>query len=239
MHSSRLQFLPWPVKVITMRKIFLLSFDDGTVHDRRFVELLNRHGIPCTFNLNSGLEDFVWEFEGNPVRRQRLADTVQQYRGHEIASHTLHHPWLNSLDEEELRKEVKEDCENLKQIFGVEELGFGVPFTACGHREVAVIAPYVRYIRLSEFGEDFALPRDPYHIPIHALYHDPDVRDKIASFAADPGENALFVMAGHSYELEFLNHWEYMEDLLKYIKSFDFELLTTMDFVNRCYPQNS
>ena len=227
---------PWQAKVIAMRKIFLLSFDDGTVHDKRFVELLNRHGIPCTFNLNSGLEDFVWEFEGNPVRRQRLADTVQQYRGHEIASHTLHHPWLNSLDEEELRKEVKEDCENLKQIFGVEELGFGVPFTACGHREVAVIAPYVRYIRLSEFGEDFALPRDPYHIPIHALYNQTDVYDRIWEFSKSELPVSLFVLAGHSYELEFLNHWEYMDKLLGYIKSFGFEIMTTMDFVTKFYP---
>lgn len=43
-----------------MRKIFLLSFDDGTIYDKRFVELLNKYNIPCTFNLNSGLEDFVW-----------------------------------------------------------------------------------------------------------------------------------------------------------------------------------
>lgn len=219
-----------------MRKIFLLSFDDGTVHDKRFVELLNRHGIPCTFNLNSGLEDFVWEFEGNPVCRQRLAETVEQYRGHEIASHTLHHPWLNALDDGQLRKEVGQDCENLKRIFGVEALGFGVPFTACGDREVAVIAPYVRYIRLSEFGEDFALPRDPYHIPIHALYNQTDVYDRIWEFSKCQLPVALFVMAGHSYELEFLNHWEYMDKLLGYIKSFGFEIMTTMDFVNEFYP---
>ena len=41
-----------------MTKIFLLSFDDGTVWDARFVELLNRYGMKATFNLNSGLEDF-------------------------------------------------------------------------------------------------------------------------------------------------------------------------------------
>ena len=64
--------------VVMPRKIFLLSFDDGTVWDKRFVELLNRYGMPCTFNLNSGLEDFVWEFEGKPVQRQKLADTVEQ-----------------------------------------------------------------------------------------------------------------------------------------------------------------
>lgn len=219
-----------------MRKIFLLSFDDGTVHDKAFVELLNRHGIPCTFNLNSGLEDFVWEFEGHPVRRQHLADTVEQYRGHEVASHSLHHPWLSALDDGELRKEVGEDCARLKEIFGLEELGFGVPFTACGEREVAVIAPYVRYIRLSEFREDFALPRDPYHIPIHALYNQPDVYDRIWEFSRCELPVSLFVLAGHSYELEFLDHWDYMDKLLGYIRSFGFEIMTTMAFVNAFYP---
>lgn len=219
-----------------MRKIFLLSFDDGTVHDGKFVELLNRHGIPCTFNLNSGLENFVWEFQGKPVRRQKLAETVSQYRFHEIASHSLHHHLLTSLDDETLRREVGEDCETLKGIFGVQQLGFGVPFTACGDREVAIIAPYVRYIRLSEFREDFALPADPYHIPIHALYNQRDVYDRIWEFSRCDLPVALFVLAGHSYELEFLNHWEYMDKLLGYIKSFGFEIMTTMDFVTEFYP---
>ena len=220
-----------------MRKIFLLSFDDGTIYDKGFVALLNRHQIPCTFNLNSGLEDFVWEFEGKPVRRQILSETVEQYRGHEIASHSLHHPWLTSLDEEALRREVGEDCENLKAIFGVEELGFGVPFTACGDREVGVIAPYVRYIRLSEFRDDFTLPEDPYHIPIHGLYNQPDIYDRIYQFSKCKLPVALFVLAGHSYEFEFLNQWEYMEKLLQYIQSFGFEIMTTMDFVKEFYPQ--
>ena len=200
------------------------------------MELLNRYHIPCTFNLNSGLEDFVWEFEGNPVRRQTLSGTVEQYRGHEIASHSLHHHLLTSLDEETLRREVTEDCENLKRIFGVEELGFGVPFTECGDREVAVIAPHVRYIRLSEYREDFALPEDPYHIPIHGLFNQPDIYDRIYQFSQSELPVSLFVMAGHSYEFEFLNQWEYMEKLLQYIQSFGFEIMTTMDFVKEFYP---
>ena len=219
-------------------KFFLLSFDDGTVHDKRFVELLNKYNIPCTFNLNSGLEDFVWQFEGKDVVRQHLADTVEQYRGHEIASHSLTHPRLDQLPPPRLRREVEEDCAALRAIFGVEELGFGVPFTICGEREIRIIKKYVRYIRLSEYADFFGLPADPYHIPIHALYNDPDVREKIAAFAENDLNDALFVLAGHSYELEFLDHWTYMEELLQYIKSFDFRISTTIEFVNCCYPQN-
>ena len=218
-------------------KYFLLSFDDGTVHDRRLVELMNQYGIPCTFNLNSGLEDFVWEYEGNPVVRQKLAGTTDQYKGHEIASHTLTHPRLDQLPPPRLRREVEEDCIALKQIFDVRDIGFGVPFTVCGEREIRIIKKYVRYIRLSEYSDSFDLPDDPYHIPIHALYNDPDVRGKINAFAENDLPDSLFVLAGHSYELQFQNHWAYMEELLQYIKSFGFEIVTTMDFVNRCYPQ--
>ena len=216
-----------------MRKIFLLSFDDGTIWDKRFVQLLNKYGIKATFNLNSGLEDFVWHYEDRfPIRRQILADTLELYRGHEVASHSLHHHWLNTLTPPQLAREVGEDCTTLKEIFGLSEIGFGVPFTACGEREIRIIRKFVRYIRLSAFSDSFAPPADPYHIPIHALYNQSDIRERIADFAKSELPVSLFVMAGHSYEFEVLDQWEYMEQLLQYILSFGFEIMTTMDFVN-------
>ena len=224
-------------EIVLPRKIFLLSFDDGTIWDKRLVELLNRYGIQGTFNLNSGLEDFVWEFEGKPVVRQKLSETVAQYRGHEVASHTLTHPWLNGLTPPRLRREVGEDCAAIKEIFGLEEIGFGVPFTACGEREIKIIKKYARYIRLSAFSDSFALPEDEYHIPIHSLYNDENVWEKIARFAESSLPVSLFVMAGHSYELEHLGHWDYMEQLLQFIKSFGFECMTTMEFVREFYPK--
>lgn len=221
-----------------MRKIFLLSFDDGTVYDRRFVELLNKYNLKGTFNLNSGLEEFVWYYEGcHPIRRQRLAETVAQYRGHEVASHSLHHHWLNTLTPPQISREIGEDCEALKALFGLEAIGFAVPFTACSQREIQIIRKFVRYIRLSAMSDDFSLPPDPYHIPIHGLYNDPDIREKISRFAENDLPISLFVMAGHSYELEVLDHWEYIEALLSFILSFGFEVMTTMEFVNSCYPQ--
>lgn len=220
-----------------MANYFLLSFDDGTIYDRRFVQLLNKYNIKGTFNLNSGLEDFVWYYEDTfPVRRQILSEVEDLYQGHEIASHSLHHHWLNTLTPPQISREIGQDCERLKNLFHLKEIGFGVPFTACGEREIKIIRKYVRYIRLSEFAESFALPKDPYHIPIHALYNDPDIREKITRFAENNLENALFVMAGHSYELEALQDWDYMEELLQFLSSFGFTNLTTMEFVNKCYP---
>ena len=220
-----------------MRKILLLSFDDGTVYDKRFTELLNRYHIPATFNLNSALEDFIWHYEDRfPVRRQVLADTLQQYQGHEIASHSLHHHWLNTLTPPQLSREVGEDCAALKKLFGLTEIGFGVPFTACTEREIRIIRKFVRYIRLSEFTDSFALPEDPYHIPIHALYNDPDLYEKLERFALSELPVSLFVIAGHSYEFEVFDHWQYIEDVIQYICTQGFEVMTTMDFVKEFYP---
>ena len=43
-------------------KAVTFSYDDGTEHDIRLVEIFNRYGMKCTFNLNSGLmnEDGGW-----------------------------------------------------------------------------------------------------------------------------------------------------------------------------------
>lgn len=221
-----------------MDKIFVFSFDDGTVYDPKFVALLNQYGIKGTFNLNSGLDDFVWYYEDRfPIRRQKLRDTIPLYQGHEVASHSLHHHWLNTLTPPQLSREIGDDCAALKRLFGLDSIGFAVPFTACGEREIHIIRKYVRYIRLSAFSDSFALPKDPFHIPIHGLYNDPDIRRKITQFAENPLETSLFVLAGHSYEFEVLNHWDYMEDLIQFICAQNFRIMTTMEFVNHCYPQ--
>ncbi len=220
-----------------MEKIFLLSFDDGTIYDERFIELLNKYNIPATFNLNSGLENFVWYFDEQPIQRIHIRDKAYMYKGHEVASHSYTHPYLTSLSEEDLRNEINKDCENLKEIFGLDTLGFGVPFTACNEREINIIKStgHISYIRLSSMKDDFTFPKDEYHIEINGLYNDENIKEKIYNFSLSDEEKALFVLCGHSYELEMHDHWCYMEELLQYIKSFDFKIMTVIDFVNTYY----
>ena len=33
-------------------KALTLSYDDGVRQDKRFISILNKHGIKCTFNIN-------------------------------------------------------------------------------------------------------------------------------------------------------------------------------------------
>ena len=123
-----------------MKRYLVLSFDDGPKEDIRFVELLNKYNIPATLNLNSGLEDFVWYYENKtPIERIKFNENLHLYDNHEIASHTVNHPCLTNLSEDELIHQVKDDVISLENTFGREITSFAVPFTACGEREIDII----------------------------------------------------------------------------------------------------
>lgn len=201
-------------------KIVSLSFDDGTIYDERFIELLNKYNLKATLNLNSGLKDFVWYYEGKPIKRLDLEKVKDIYEGHEVASHSLTHPYFSSLKKEEIEKEVKEDINNLTAIFERDIAGFAFPFHDQTEQNIQTVKDTVNldYIRYS-FLTDTYSPKDRYHIPINALYDDSDIYEKLEEFKKNDLENSLFVIAGHSYEFEMKDDWDKIEKLLSYLKN--------------------
>ena len=136
------------------RKAFNVTYDDGVLQDVRFVELLNKYKLKGTFNLNSVLmkKEFQWTHNsGLVVKRLKVDDVVSLYKGHEVASHTKNHPYMEELSREEIMNELSEDKANLEKIFGYEIKGFAVPF----HYYSELIAECVKdcgfeYGRISE-----------------------------------------------------------------------------------------
>jgi peptidoglycan/xylan/chitin deacetylase (PgdA/CDA1 family) len=224
-----------------MKKYLVLSFDDGTIYDRRFIELLNKYNIPATLNLNSGLGDFVWYYDNQfPIERLKLEECGNMFDGHEIASHTLTHPYLTSLSFDELIHQVNDDVNNLERIFNRKVESFGVPFTECNEREIDIIKNQtpIKYMRLSYTKDkyDFSIPHDKYHFGVNALYNDLDIYNQIKVFADNKLDKSIFIIAGHSYEFEVNNHWDYIENLLKYVKLFnEFEIVTFRDAVKNLF----
>jgi len=196
-------------------KYFVFSIDDGTIYDETTIEIFNRYGIKGTFNLNSGLQDFVWYLGDLPIRRLPLYEYRSLYDGHEVASHTLTHPYLDQCPDDVVVREVSEDINNLEAIFEHEVTSFATPFETCGDREVWLISNYTKAtnIRLSEIDELFKKPSDPYHIKVTAL----DINralELIQDFIND--DNAeLFVYAGHSYDFYVENTFNLLEELVK------------------------
>ena len=55
------------------QKAITFSYDDGIESDRKLVEILNRYGMKCTFNLNTGIQsrESRFEIEGKEICRLR------------------------------------------------------------------------------------------------------------------------------------------------------------------------
>lgn len=196
-------------------KAFNITYDDGVMQDIPFVALLNRYGLKGTFNLNSQLmaEKFTWTHpNGMPVTRLSREEIGDLYDGHEIASHTLTHPYMDGLSREELLYQMGQDRENLEKLFGREVKGFAVPFSYYSD----LIAGCARdcgfeYARMSDFSGGYDPCGDWYYWKTGFYHIQPGLADYAAGFLNTDRELAVCQIVGHSYDLDAENLWGTLE----------------------------
>jgi peptidoglycan/xylan/chitin deacetylase (PgdA/CDA1 family) len=197
------------------KKAFNITYDDGVLQDVRFVAMLNKYGIKGTFNLNSELmeNEFSWIHpNGMQVKRLSVEKVKLLYDGHEVASHTLTHPYMYNLSDEELYHQMKRDKDNLEKLFEREIQGFAVPFDYYDDRiaECAKACGFA-YARKSEFTNTFKPCTDFYHWKTGIYHIDEHLIDYVAGFLNTEEELAVCQIVGHSYDLDAENLWGTME----------------------------
>ena len=218
-------------------KAFNVSYDDGVLQDVRFVNLLNQYGLKGTFNLNSGLmeNEFEWIHETSCiVKRLSKEKVLSLYDGHEIASHTLTHPFMQEKTENEIMKELEVDKKNLEKLFGKQIKGFAVPFDYYSDLiESCVKKCGFEYARISEETLSFA-PQTNYHRWKSTVFHlDSSLEKLTEDFIQTDEELALFQIAGHTYDLDTENLWDKIENIFKKISSQDNILpMTTIEIID-------
>ena len=216
-------------------KAIVLSFDDGTIYDEKFIKLLNKYNLKATLNLNSGLDNFIWYYEDKfPIKRLNLSLKKELFINHEVASHTITHPYITGLSFEDIIKEVEEDRKNLSNIFNQNIESFAIPFDQYNEEIIEIIKnnTKIKNIRIPLFSDSY-IPKSPYHVHINAFYDDIDIYKKLELFSKNNLMNSMFVIVGHSYEFEVKNDWEKIENLLKYISNLkDCETYKMKDAIN-------
>ena len=195
-------------------KYFIFAIDDGTIYDKKVIAIFNKYNIRATFNLNSGLEDFVWYKDWLEVRRLKLNDNKNIYDGHEVASHSLTHPFLTSLSDEDVYREVKEDIDNLRNIFNRDIKTFSFPFDGYNERTINIIKSLgITHIILPAIDDSFLYPVDTYHIKVTSWNVD-DALYKVKRFIEDT-QAKVFIYLSHSYDYEYDNSYDKLEELCK------------------------
>lgn len=200
------------------RKALTLSYDDGVEQDIRLIELLNRYGLKCTFNLNSGCfppEGHVWP-QGQIHRRMPLSACRELYGrdGHEVAVHTLTHPDLTSLPRTAILHEVYEDRKNLEEIFGGIVRGAAYPYGTYNDTVVEALRQCdIAYCRMVQSSYDFHLPQDWLRLRPTCHHADPRLDELCDRFLKDDAgwRSTLFYLWGHAYEFEAMDNWNVIE----------------------------
>lgn len=206
-------------------KAVTFSYDDGVTQDRRLIEIFNKYGLKGTFNINSeflGTENTLTygskSVAHNKVSREEIKTL---YDGHEVAVHTLTHPHLPALSEEEIIRQVEKDRQNLSELAGYEVIGMAYPGGGVNFdlRVADIIKNNtgVKYARTTVHTFDFELQKDLYVFNPTVHHNDTDRCMKlIDEFVALETETPkLLYIWGHSYEFDFADNWDFAEEMCR------------------------
>jgi len=211
-------------------KAITFSYDDGITQDIRLIELLNKYGLKCTFNLNSEL----LAKKGILIRNnQRIShykiypdDVKYVYEGHEIAAHTLTHPNLVDCENDEVIRQVENDRLNLSELAGYEVVGMAYP---CGgvnndDRVAKIIKENtgIKYSRTIASNGSFDLQENLLRFNPTVYHLDFDKMMELGrEFVELKTETPkIFYIWGHSYEMDYApDNWIKLEEFFKLISN--------------------
>ena len=213
-------------------KAITFSYDDGVTQDIRLIELLNKYGLKCTFNLNSELlsKKGMLIREGKRIAHYKIHtdDVKHVYEGHEVAVHTLTHPNLTQRDDQEIIRQVETDRLNLSELVEYEVVGMAYP---CGgvnndDRVADIIKKNtgVKYCRTITTNNSFDLQENLYRFNPTAYHLDFENLMQLGREFVEmkPKEPKVFYIWGHSYEMDYgADYWVKLEEFFKLISNQD------------------
>lgn len=203
-------------------KALTLSYDDGVQQDIRMIEILDKYGIKCTFNINSYSfeEDERSYAEGQIHRRMARREAVEVYskaiaNGHEVATHGYSHPFLDKLPQEMVAYEIVEDRKCLEEMFGTIIKGHAYPFGTTSGEVIDILRKCgILYARTTVATKNFDIPTDWLRMPATCHHNAPELMqlaDKFLNETPRYPNPKLFYLWGHTYEFEANNNWEIIE----------------------------
>lgn len=199
-------------------KALTFSYDDGVKADKRLIEILDRHGLKGTFNLNSRL--FGCERWHDRMDEEQTYLTFYN-RSHEIALHGARHVFLNKVPLPEAINEIVQNRLYLENKFG--RIVRGMAYAYNGYNaEILNILPQlgVAYARTTRSTHSFSMPDNFLEWRPTCHHTEEELLPLAEKFAAGAPENDfknrepwLMYIWGHSYEFDDDNNWQKIEDV--------------------------
>lgn len=206
------------------RKALTLSYDDGVIQDRRLIQILNRYGLKCTFNIGSGVLDYkgsaIIGGKEVDVSKVSASEVKDLYADHEVAGHGLYHSSLTDIGTPTAMYEIIEDRKRLEQITSKMICSFAYPFGTYNDiiKHILHLAGY-NSARTVISSHSFDIPEDFLEWKATCHHNDPKLMTLAKQFCQNPPAfpgPQLFYLWGHSYEFDADNNWDIIENFANY-----------------------
>lgn len=195
-------------------------WDDGVTTDIRLIEILKKYHAKATFNLclgkNESERQLVGQFNEIDIVSLAYDELYETYKDFDIANHSLTHPGLTSLNQQDLEIEIFENKARLETLFNREVRGFCYPFGAVNEdvRNMVEKAGH-QYARVVENLEDDESNQDLLLLKPHCHFLAPDFWARYE--AAKP--SGVFYFWGHSFEMHTEKMWQEFENKIAHISN--------------------
>lgn len=205
-------------------KALTLSYDDGVGQDIRLIEIMKKHGLRGTFNINAGRysSEQTAPAQGYVHRRLSYTEATEVYKasGMEVAIHGYTHPHLTQLPVGVCMNEIVKDREALETQFQTMVRGAAYPYGLFNDEVINILkGAGIVYARTVRYREDFALPEDWLRWEATCKHTSPRLMELAERFLEKqpPSSPWLFYLWGHSYEFDKDDNWSVMEEFAEYV----------------------
>lgn len=199
-------------------KCLTLSYDDAVIQDERLMGIMRAHGLKGTFNINTGLyADKDYDDSRTTHRRMTKERCLKLYKnsGFEVACHGYTHPWLEQLPLSVATREVLKDRISIEADYDVIARGMAYPYgTYSEDVKAALRSCGIVYSRTVWSSHSFDIPKDWLELRPTCHHADPELNSLTERFLNGKPYAApwLFYVWGHSYEFDFNDNWNIIED---------------------------
>ena len=192
------------------RHIVTFSYDDSPVEDYKLVEIFNKYGMKGTFNVNSSRIK-----SGYGVKPE---DVAKLYEGHEIAVHTVNHPWLEKCPNVTVINETLEDRKAIENWCGYVVRGMAYPYGTYDENVISILKNCGIVYSRAVGDSGFNIPKD-FMQWVPTCHHTgaKNYIDRFINSLESPWASNIFYIWGHSFEFNRNDDYgfDYIEEICK------------------------
>ena len=214
-------------------KAVTLSYDDGSNDDVKLLDIIDKYGIKCTFNLMGNSVG-----EGRRLSREYVYERLLD-KGHEVATHGYNHRALGIISSVDGIQDTLNCRLALEKELDMIIRGLAFPDKAVDrfkhpdtYKQIRSYLEALGIVYARTLGGDndsFELPEDWLNWMPTAHHANPNLMKYIDKFVNMDVENLycaarsprLFYLWGHSFEFERKGNWDLLENICSQLANRD------------------